>query len=248
MPFLSQQRIQEYLGCSTSLQDNQFKITILDFAGHTLYHPMHHIFLNDKALYLICFDLQELKNDTEESLNHILFWLNSVVAHTGHESAVFLVGTHADSVEPEDIEKANKDIRENLYDRFMDCFIFNDKDMIFTIDNSKGPQDPRAKRLRQKIQSEAQEMSSEGDDEIPIKWLRCEKLIQEMVIKDKSLLVLAKGDLRCKLESFCEEFDDDDYQKMLQMFHDSGVIWLPGLLNSFSLIFQVVDVRAHFKR
>ena len=185
------------------------------------------------------------KNDTKESLNRILFWLNSVVAHTGHESAVFLVGTHADSVEPEDTEKANRDIRENLYERFMDCFIFNENDIIFTIENSKGPQDPRAKRLRQKIQSEAQEMSSEGDDEIPIKWLRCENFIQEMVFKDKALLSLTKDGLRCNLESFCEEFDDDDYQKMLQMFHDSGVIWLPGLFSSFSLVFQVLYLHAH---
>ena len=217
------------MSCPSNLPDDKFKVTILDFAGHTLYLPMHHIFLNAKALYLVCFDLQAHKKDPEGNMKELQFWLNSVVAHKGDEPAIFLVGTHADSVEESDIEKANRDIMEKLYYRFMNCFIFKGDKIFFPIDNSKGPEDCRAKFLKMKIQSEAQELSCGSDDEVPIKWLRCEKYIHETVTKDKDIFSIKKEELRKRFESFCKEFDDEDYQKMLEMFHDNGIIWLPGL-------------------
>ena len=239
--------IQECLESDKKIQDNQFKVTILDFAGHTLYLPMHHIFLNAKALYLVCFNLQEHKRDPKGTMKQLRFWLNSVVAHKGLEPAIFLVGTHSDSSEKDDIEKANEDIRGNLYDRFMNCFILNEDKLFFPIENSKGPHDVRATNLKKLIQREAQTLGSESDDEVSIKWLRCEKFIHETVLKDLRLFSLTKKDLRQKLESFCEEFDDEDYQKMLEFFHDGGIIWLPGLsqilifLKSLALLDSHVD-------
>ena len=214
--------------CRENFRDDQFKVTVLDFAGHTLYLPMHHIFLNSKAMYLICFDLQEHEKDATGNLKQLLFWLNSVVAHKGCEPAVILVGTHADCVQEEVIKKADKDIREGLYERFMDCFIFNGNSIFFAIENSKGPHDFRAKLLKQTIQCEAQVLSSENDDEVPIKWLRCEKYIHEQVCQDKSIFSLTKKELRDRFESFCEKFDNEEFQNMLELFHDGGVIWLPG--------------------
>ena len=166
-------------------------------------------------------------------MKRLRFWLNSVVAHRGIEHAIFLVGTRAESVEEDDIKKANEDIKGDLYNGFMNSVIVDGDMFFFPIENSKGPHDARATNLKKLIQVEARALSSESGNEVPIKWLRCEEHIQETVLKDRRRFSLTKRELRQELECLCEEFSDEDFEKMLEMFHHSGIIWLPGAYDSY---------------
>ena len=70
------------------------KVNIWDFAGHSLYEPMHHVFMNSRSLYLVVFNLLKMKESAEKSLQNIHYWLNSIASHTESSTPVILVGTH----------------------------------------------------------------------------------------------------------------------------------------------------------
>lgn len=227
------QRIFETLECRSGPTDEeQFKISIWDFAGHDLYQSMHHIFLNAKAIYLLCFNLEEYMKNADRAKDELRFWLNSIAAHKAHEPAVLIVGTHADNVDPELLTKANEDVDAEFYDKYMSYFVFNKEDIIiFPIDNSKGPNDERVNALKQEIQYLTQQscnLVSECRDML-IKWLHCEKHIHDIVFSDISVFSMTRGELHGKLESTCGPIDRDSYDKMLEMFHDCGIVWLPGM-------------------
>ncbi len=70
------------------------KVNIWDFAGHKLYEPMHHLFMNSRSLYLVVFNLMKMFKSPRKSLCGIHYWLNSVVSHTAATIPIVLVGTH----------------------------------------------------------------------------------------------------------------------------------------------------------
>jgi GTPase SAR1 family protein len=70
------------------------KVNIWDFAGHQLYEPMHHLFMNSRSLYLVVFDLHKLFKSRRKNLCGIHYWLNSIASHTTASTPIILVGTH----------------------------------------------------------------------------------------------------------------------------------------------------------
>ena len=66
-----------------------------DFAGQQEYYVTHHIFLTDRALYVLAFDL--FKFGPATYARQIDFWLTSIQNRVPR-SKVILVGTHADMV------------------------------------------------------------------------------------------------------------------------------------------------------
>ena len=81
------------LSCTTS-EPSSVKKIIWDFAGHQLYEPMHHVFMNNRSLYLVVFNLLKMRKSLEKSLCKIHYWLNSIASHTSSTAPVILVGTH----------------------------------------------------------------------------------------------------------------------------------------------------------
>ena len=69
------------------------KVNIWDFAGHKLYEPMHHLFMNNRSLYVVVFDLSKMFKSPEKCLGGIHFWLNSIASHTSATTPIILVGT-----------------------------------------------------------------------------------------------------------------------------------------------------------
>ena len=79
---------------SSPTELSSVKKIIWDFAGHQLYEPMHHVFMNNRSLYLVVFNLAKMKKSPEKSLCKIQYWLNSIASHTSCKTPVILVGTH----------------------------------------------------------------------------------------------------------------------------------------------------------
>ncbi|CAB4042232.1 serine threonine- kinase roco5, partial, partial [Paramuricea clavata] len=82
------------LSCAAS-EPSSVKKIIWDFAGHQLYEPMHHVFMNSTSLYLVVFNLLKMRNSPEKSLCEIHYWLNSIASHTSSSTPVILVGTQS---------------------------------------------------------------------------------------------------------------------------------------------------------
>ena len=70
------------------------KVNIWDFAGHKLYEPMHHLFMNNRSLYIVVFSLLKMYKLPEKTLCCIHYWLNSIASHTSTSTPIILVGTH----------------------------------------------------------------------------------------------------------------------------------------------------------
>ena len=67
---------------------------IYDFAGQQEYYVTHHVFLTERALYLLAFDLSKYKDGTYNT--QVDFWLTSIQDRVPG-STVIVVGTHADA-------------------------------------------------------------------------------------------------------------------------------------------------------
>ena len=85
--------VAKKLSCATS-EFSSVKKIIWDFAGHKLYEPMHHVFMNSRSLYLVVFNLVKMEKSPEKCLCKIQYWLNSIASHTHSQTPVILVGTH----------------------------------------------------------------------------------------------------------------------------------------------------------
>eukprot|EP00058_Branchiostoma_floridae_P016910 XP_002602398.1 hypothetical protein BRAFLDRAFT_63511 [Branchiostoma floridae] len=116
-------------------------LTLMDFAGDEEYYSMHHIFLAHEAVYLLVFSLAEAVQNQNRTLERLLFWLHSVKTHANSEDcAVFLVGTHRDSVTSLQRLEVATFLSKNLYRStcFSSLLVLNaDHTPLFPVENSK---------------------------------------------------------------------------------------------------------------
>lgn len=72
------------------------QFTVLDFAGQEIYYGTHQVFLTERAVYMVVWDLRKSPKESR-----VEFWLNAITA-AAPKSPIFLVGTHLDdkSVDP----------------------------------------------------------------------------------------------------------------------------------------------------
>ena len=81
-------------------------LLLYDFAGQQEYYITHHIFLTERALYMLAFDLSKY-NDATYS-RQIEFWMNSIQDRVPGAKVLF-VGTHADCLTAgEDVARCDR--------------------------------------------------------------------------------------------------------------------------------------------
>lgn len=86
-------------------------LLLYDFAGQQEYYITHHIFLTERALYVLAFDLSKYSSATFH--DQINFWMTSIQERVPG-SKVMLVGTHADKLEPSQAKKLCDKIKTTL--------------------------------------------------------------------------------------------------------------------------------------
>ena len=222
------------LNSETSLGENEkkyAKISIWDFAGHSLYEAMHHVFLNRRSFYLAVLNLARLCNldSANQVLEEINYWLNSIRVHAPHTTPVFLVGTHSGEVSEQDKATAEKTLHEKLTEKFGQQLVKSkENSFLFPVENTLGGKDPGAEALKKAIENEATRLSK-MDEEFPLSWLDFEEEILKCREDQDFPPCVRKSDLKQKLEqSTSRNIDDREFGSMLQFYHDSGVIILPG--------------------
>jgi small GTP-binding protein len=66
---------------------------VWDFAGQEIYYMSHQLFLSERALYLVVWDV---RNDFDSPANNVGFWLSSIAARAGRDVPIVIVATHID--------------------------------------------------------------------------------------------------------------------------------------------------------
>lgn len=153
-----------------------------DFAGQEEYHMLHHLFMSNKGLYLIVFDLSlwlDAENDDRLAEESLTFWICSVHCHAP-ESRVLLVGTHADllGARRSHILRAVESRVQNLLERneaLNTQLVVNEAEELcfFPVDNRRRGRQS-VELLRAKVDETASDICTRGflSKPLPLYWLR----------------------------------------------------------------------------
>ncbi|XP_013378594.1 uncharacterized protein LOC106150386 isoform X2 [Lingula anatina] len=203
------------------------KLVMRDYAGHALYHSVHHIFMAAHSIYLVVFNLKDAVLDARTSLNSLLFWLHSIQVHAQYPNAsVLIVGTHRDHnmVGPTKVREIGNFLRSSLPHNLHKFLIWNEDDTpLFPVENSlRSVNDADHEHLRKTLMRIARE--SEFQKQLwPIKYLALHKVIQKR--RENGQLIGNFVELYevCK-KNQCHIKDEDEFKDMLNFFHFIGEI------------------------
>ncbi|GBG34516.1 Leucine-rich repeat serine/threonine-protein kinase 1 [Hondaea fermentalgiana] len=204
--------------------------SIWDYGGQRVFYALHHIFLTEKGLYLVVFDMRELvgadkfKTDLrpeeyarlgtqDESIDFLRFWLNSIKLHAPG-APVLLVGTHKDKVQ--DVHAVDCVLRKAEIVS-SDCRLVkpNDGLLFFAVDNCSAEGD-RASALREAVVSTAVTQAY-IHDKVSLAWLK----IREDLIKSGKPFVSMEEVVSMGIGYGRTR---EDVGNMLAYFHELGVV------------------------
>ena len=234
----------------SSIKEPALQYKTLDFAGQPEYRAMHHCFIVRRAIYLVVFNLQIVReaikspNDiNRQALEEILYWLNSIHAHIyklGPEpllKRILLVGTHRGSM-----DRANMKIIDNkLREKIEGTLPFNDiykadaeSEFLFaSVENSIDGKDENDRRdsgassLQETIHNAWNELPFKNE-EYPSIWLLFEAYLNQLCGTTNPIVSVASIKDAAK-EKYGIGEDSDEYAELaLGFFHDTGTIFYPS--------------------
>lgn len=201
------------------------KFVIRDFAGHQLYHSVHHIYMMGHCIYLICFNFAEAKRNFRACFADILYWLQAVFVHDRYPSVrVFIIGTHRDdtSLSKDDILNISDEILNKLPRQFYNMILWNKNGRpVFPVENSiRNYKDLDHANLRHELFKLANDKIK---PQYPIKYLYFYRVLNKC---------REKGQLIETLENILELCESNDIflreagelEDLLCYFHECGEI------------------------
>ena len=201
------------------------KMKILDFAGDEEYYAYHHMFLKNKAVYVVVFNMSDFVQEEFQNLKaeRLLVWFESVCGHVQPKTPIFLVGTHCEHIDKNHMQNLNSRLKQILWTSYCDELVVNeDEDLIFfPVENSKGENDVGVQMLRIKIMAAAEECKPTTDDKIPLSWIR----IQDAIIQLRQRKVARYCvTLREFPWAFGNIIHTNWSEETLKYFHEQGLI------------------------
>ena len=224
----------------------------LDFAGQKEYRAMHHCFIVRRAIYLVVFNLQVLKESStpeyKRALEEIHYWLNSIHAHIHDPNPrykrVLLVGTHLSPnrvpLTDEELLRIDKALHEecSCHPSILNELYRADlsgKLWFAAVENSidgreeDNRKESGAKSLQKAIHCAWNDLPFK-DEEYPTTWLRFEAFLNRMRSQGTPLVDAETIRQTARNEYGIGEGNEDDVELALGFFHDTGTIVYPSKL------------------
>ena len=236
-----------------SVSEDTIWPVIWDFAGQDIYRAIHPMFMSQKAIYLLAFDLTKELHDRavcqvdqehvqhrdieDTNLDHVMRWMDLIHAlknPNDNDSVcsvvlppslppVILVGTHADLVDPSKIESHNEQIKSAMEELYDHVVNF------LPVDNSKaGEKEGQEKivTLRTELLKLAEKMPHTLPllkNRIPLQWHRVEKELSETTWQKRNYIT--KKTFQQKIVSkFCNYRKADDIDGLIRFLDHRGSI------------------------
>ncbi|XP_035683456.1 uncharacterized protein LOC118420670 [Branchiostoma floridae] len=235
------------------VKDLPLKFTLIDFAGDTVYHCTHHLFLSNLTTHLIVFNMERLEQEPDY-IRRIYYWVQSVIVHVQNPNPhIFIVGTHTNSL-PVDrtkflASKVSKALLSN--ENFTQSIVGkpgSKNDVVFCVENSISLwKDDQARLLRKAIMDVASS-SLKSKKHVPIKWLKVSDFISKYKSSSTHTCLMDKRALLDKLrqEGVVQVEDEaEEFEEMLQFYDEIGEIKVMGdvvVLNLKALVQLVVEL------
>lgn len=225
---------------------------IWDFAGQSLYHAIHPIFMSREALYLLVSDLSKdlfqrvdtcanqserpeqgvkMANRGESSLDHLMRWMDlvhsfqdpsSIDATSIAQPPVILVGTHADKVVGDPWDVVNV-ILNSFEGKAFSPHIVEEK---FVVDNTRAGQPYQHEDLNvQRLRQKIISVAStlpHTKREIPLQWLRVEKVLHRLA--SNGVKHITKTDFKAISNRICQFEVEEDSEELLHFLCDCGAV------------------------
>jgi len=221
-------------------------IAVFDFGGQEVFDVLHHLFLTQHGVYVLCFNCEWLREgappaDTKRCIKFLRSWLHSIVLHTYDAenktcAPVVLVGTHCDIVSsPEEHEKISFKLNEELNKSLAWSFCIKNEEgkgsrgranlAFFPVDNHQGRKDPVVQYMMRRIEEEM-EAATYTHKLVPLEWF---KTMDAIKATGKSFLQLSEV---TSIAAACG-VKQDQVELLLRLLHEMGhLLWLaeePGL-------------------
>ena len=248
----------------SNIKEPVLQYKTLDFAGQPEYRAMHHCFIVRRAIYLVVFNLQIVKEaiispneENKLALEEIQYWLNSIHAHIHkHEpepepstlKRIILVGTHRGKENEKlttDMQIIDKELRQyieqppvlnNMYkaNPSLDIWFAAVEN---SIDGKEGgaPQESGASSLQETIRAAWNELLF-NDELYPSTWLLFEAYLNDQRGTATPIVSVASIKDTAKEKYGIGVDDDKDTELALGFFHDTGTIVYPSKLMYISSI------------
>ncbi|GBG24321.1 Leucine-rich repeat serine/threonine-protein kinase 2 [Hondaea fermentalgiana] len=209
--------------------ERELSFTIWDYGGQQVFYALHHIFLTEKGLYLVVFDMREIIGKSEfetklkpedlellasreDAIGNLRFWLNSIKLHAPN-APILLVGTYLDQVK--DLLKVERHLAAHKICAPGTLVIPPNGLRFFPVDNSSV--DPeRAAELRRAIVSTAAAQPYVSE-RVPLAWL---KIYEELVASSEPYWLYS--DLIQRASSHGQSRNETD--DLVAYFHGLGVV------------------------
>lgn len=211
---------QEFLQSSYTSNaklDFDVSFTIWDYGGQEVFYALHHIFLTDNGLYLVVFDMAELKSPDGqgEAIRTLKFWLKSIRLHAPY-APIALIGTHLDQIDKADLSVISSIIRNKVQIvEYPQCMTGPKGRPFFPINNSAPDKDQIAE-LRKRIVNVALDQVYVRE-QVPLAWLK----IYEDLMQCKKQYVLS-SDVAYIAWQYGQK--PGQVSEMLRYFHEAGVV------------------------
>ncbi|XP_071169700.1 uncharacterized protein [Mytilus edulis] len=209
-----------------SKSEASLKFVIRDFAGHPLYHSVHHIYMMGHCVYLIVFSATEAKRNFKYCFAEILYWLQAIFVHDRFPSVrAFIIGTHRDdkSLSRDDIDMVSEKILNHLPRQFHNMVVWNrltDRPVFYVENSIRNPKDDDHLYLRQQLLDLAKDSMK---PEYPIKYLYFYRVINDCRLRGRLIETLETIEQLC-CEHECSVTADGELEDLLNYFHESGEI------------------------
>ncbi|XP_035698630.1 uncharacterized protein LOC118431495 [Branchiostoma floridae] len=214
--------------------DLPLRFTLIDYAGDTVYHCTHHLFLSSLAIHLIVFNMERLEKEPEY-IRRICYWVQSVVVHLKNPNPhIFIVGTHSKSLPENRVNFLSQTVSKALLsnEKFTQFIVEkpgSQNDVVFCVENSIPiRKDAQALLLRKTIM-EVASSSFQAKRQVPIKWLKVSDFVSKYKSSSTDTCLLDKRTLFEKLrqegvieaEDVCEA---EEFEEMLKFYDEIGEI------------------------
>ena len=221
-----------------------------DFGGQSVFYDTHPIFLTEKAIYILAYDLsrdpyqkadapviQGMYEDIEDTdcqktnFDYLDFWMSSIYSlvckNTNRQKP-----SSPENVPPvflvcthadEPYTKKGNPSKE-IYGALKDKIYRDLLKGFFVVDNTKSGSDDECqgvKKLRESVLSVAKQLP-QMKEEIPLKWLKYEKVLYLLMSKGRERIFIEEA--RQVALDECGIDDDVKFQTALNFLHDQKVL------------------------
>eukprot|EP00924_Labyrinthula_sp_SR-Ha-C_P000624 snap_masked-scaffold_27-processed-gene-4.24-mRNA-1 protein AED:1.00 eAED:1.00 QI:0/0/0/0/1/1/6/0/791 len=197
-------------------------LRVYDFGGQQVFSSVHHIFMKEKAIYLVVFNMTKLK---EKDLFRLKFWCESILRNASR-APVILVGTFLSTFlkknKKEELHEVNEIIKLFLKKQSNVLNVLQDETTIFfATENAVDFVKSRECAIKQKlweINLTGWRLDQLFDLDISIKSVYV--LFLDNCREESNYMTVQNFRKKAKKSNFCEE----EIEEMLQIYSQEGII------------------------